>query len=394
MSNTDYQVGQLVNVEARLWAGINRPGGIGRITKVDYCQHGYVETVDVKYIVGSGSDTKVDLEFIQPHKELERTSRSRRGRDLFSASPARATTTTTPAEHTEHGTNTKRRKVSPSPGRGLGTSKTTSRTKNKTKSLQQLTAKSASRVTKIVPDDLPTITRASTVRMTLGSELPQVTINKVSTSKPPVPFVIIPQNPQNVSPLYEGIASSKNENKNTNNCKDRDRPVASKKFTDTTVAARPSQFIKRPVEAKNPEGPSHESQSQARVLNLPATVEMKTKFAACKSPLRQFKLPLAASRRVPLRQVFDNDMNIRQTFVNDVVGESSMTKAPAVATDTVVNQEYVSRIVRVCVFRSKLSRPSFVSHTQCLAFRSTNMADASVCSTHPYDNFFKLTAIR
>jgi hypothetical protein len=334
MSNADYQVGQWVNVEARLWAGINRPGGIGRITKIDYCQHGYAETVDVKYILGSGSDTKVDIEFIQPHKELERTSRSRRGRDLFSASPARGTTTT-PPEHTQQAANTKRRKVSPSPGRGLRTSKTTSRTKNKTK-----TAKSTSGGTKIVPDDLPTITKASTVRMTVGSELPEATVNNVSTTKPPVPFVIIPQIPQNVSPLFRRMVSPKKENKNTTNDKDGDPPVASKKkVADTTSAARPAQLIKRPVEAKHPAGLSHESQSQARVLNLPATAEMKSKFAARRSPIRQFKLPLAASRRVPLRQVFDNDMNIRQTFVNDVVGESNMTKTPAVATDTVENQE-------------------------------------------------------
>mmetsp|Transcript_18473 Transcript_18473/g.23249 ORF Transcript_18473/g.23249 Transcript_18473/m.23249 type:complete len:380 (+) Transcript_18473:136-1275(+) len=57
-----FDIGTLVNVQSRTWAGINKPGGVGRVTAFsnDDC------TVDVKYVLGGG-EKGVDLEFVQQH---------------------------------------------------------------------------------------------------------------------------------------------------------------------------------------------------------------------------------------------------------------------------------------------------------------------------------------
>ncbi len=58
-----FDIGTLVNVQSRTWAGINKPGGVGRVTSFnnDDC------TVDVKYVLGGG-EKGIDLEFVQEHK--------------------------------------------------------------------------------------------------------------------------------------------------------------------------------------------------------------------------------------------------------------------------------------------------------------------------------------
>lgn len=81
---------QLVCIEGRTWAGSNRPGGVGRIVNIHYTE-GFAESIDVKYVVGGMSDTRVDLQFVKPHEDLGRQSRSRRGREFFKASPAKRT---------------------------------------------------------------------------------------------------------------------------------------------------------------------------------------------------------------------------------------------------------------------------------------------------------------
>ena len=337
MTNTEYHIGQLVNVEARLWAGINRQGGVARIIKIDRCQYGYVETVDVKYIVGPGCDTKVDLDFIQPHEDLERTSRSRRGRDMYRASPAKATTTPRPSDNSNQTKTTKRRKVSPSPGR------------------HALASANAPDV-----NDLPTPTKASTVRMTLGSEQP--TLSKLSSHKPPVPYIIVSSDPPNVSPLPSHIPqhsysvkkrdSRENETQRPAQAKAETKPATNNSTTmissgpskkRTQSSTNPSRTSKQKANDENVQPrtcvvtrpsaaePSDSQPSQVIVRKRPATAEMKQKLATTKSPLLHFKLPLASSRRVPLRQVFDHDMNVRQTFVNDIVGETKSASVPEVA---------------------------------------------------------------
>jgi hypothetical protein len=64
-SSDDFPVGTIVNVEARTWAGINKPGGVGRITKVN--NDG---TFDVAYVLG-GKECHVDETFISKDEEIE-----------------------------------------------------------------------------------------------------------------------------------------------------------------------------------------------------------------------------------------------------------------------------------------------------------------------------------
>lgn len=87
VSSVEWEVGQLVRVDSRTTPGINREGGVGRITKVHY-DKGYIMSVDVKYLLG-GSELQLDLAFVHVHAEIERASRSRRGRDFYKAAPAK-----------------------------------------------------------------------------------------------------------------------------------------------------------------------------------------------------------------------------------------------------------------------------------------------------------------
>ena len=60
--------GKLVNVISRTWPGINKPGGVGKITKI-YTEESsqLIKCVDVKYIVHGGTDKFIPSEFIEPH---------------------------------------------------------------------------------------------------------------------------------------------------------------------------------------------------------------------------------------------------------------------------------------------------------------------------------------
>ena len=69
--------GKLVNVISRTWPGINKPGGIGKITKI-YTEEStqLVKCVDVKYIVHGGTDKIIPIEFIEPHEDDGNRKRS------------------------------------------------------------------------------------------------------------------------------------------------------------------------------------------------------------------------------------------------------------------------------------------------------------------------------
>jgi hypothetical protein len=80
-SSTRFQpkVGALVSVASRTWPGINKPGGVGKISAI-IIQDG--ETlVDIEYVLG-GKEKAVDLEFVKEHSFDEenhgRPARSRR----------------------------------------------------------------------------------------------------------------------------------------------------------------------------------------------------------------------------------------------------------------------------------------------------------------------------
>ena len=68
-------VGTIVQVQARLWAGINKPGGVARITKVHPSDDG--TKCNVHYVLG-GQEKDVDAIFIAPHEDGQDVFKSRK----------------------------------------------------------------------------------------------------------------------------------------------------------------------------------------------------------------------------------------------------------------------------------------------------------------------------
>ena len=89
-----YKVGDLVVVEPRLWPGINKPGGVGRIQKCN----GKKKTVNVRYILG-GIDKDIDLEYVQPEKQHENgeTRSSKKSREKKRGSDGESSTPSSPS---------------------------------------------------------------------------------------------------------------------------------------------------------------------------------------------------------------------------------------------------------------------------------------------------------
>lgn len=73
--NLDYPIiiNAVVQVEPRTWPGINKPGGIAKVTKCHYkCDDDVVVThVDVSYIVGRGREKMVPLEYVVPAPQYD-----------------------------------------------------------------------------------------------------------------------------------------------------------------------------------------------------------------------------------------------------------------------------------------------------------------------------------
>eukprot|EP00518_Triparma_eleuthera_P001483 CAMPEP_0182453950 /NCGR_PEP_ID=MMETSP1319-20130603/788_1 /TAXON_ID=172717 /ORGANISM="Bolidomonas pacifica, Strain RCC208" /LENGTH=136 /DNA_ID=CAMNT_0024651911 /DNA_START=25 /DNA_END=431 /DNA_ORIENTATION=+ len=62
------QLGDLVVVQPRTWPGINKPGGVGKLTALTSTD------CTVKYVLG-GSDTCIPLSFVSPQTTLQKRSR-------------------------------------------------------------------------------------------------------------------------------------------------------------------------------------------------------------------------------------------------------------------------------------------------------------------------------
>ncbi|KAL3941487.1 MAG: hypothetical protein SGARI_000585 [Bacillariaceae sp.] len=69
-SLSNFPVGTIVNVEARTWAGINKHGGVGRITKINTDG-----TFSVAYVLG-GKESKVEEVFLTKSEELEEAEKA------------------------------------------------------------------------------------------------------------------------------------------------------------------------------------------------------------------------------------------------------------------------------------------------------------------------------
>mmetsp|Transcript_4395 Transcript_4395/g.5081 ORF Transcript_4395/g.5081 Transcript_4395/m.5081 type:complete len:371 (-) Transcript_4395:389-1501(-) len=276
--DSNFESGQLVIVEPRTWAGINRPGGVGRISEVDLCPFGYVETVSVKYVVGGGHDTKIDLQFVRNHDEfLTRTSRSRRGRSFYKASPANGSLT-----YQKHRT------------------KYNSSKKVKNERSQNFSFP-ISPLCEEKQEEVLTMTKTSTSKAKatlLTSQLGAMSNKKEVISKPPVPVIFLNQTMDCISPLAMPLAVSNTfvhqNNQSTPKVKENQHSIV-KRLTLSSLS---------PTKSKNAE--------RAR---------KKAKYICAQLDLVRKTSNISAAR-IPLKQVFDNDMEKAQIFVNNLVGNS------------------------------------------------------------------------
>ena len=70
-----FNVGETVNIVARTWPGINKPGGIARVTSIHV--DGHSTTYDVRYVLG-GTERGIDEAFISTVREEKRSARTSR----------------------------------------------------------------------------------------------------------------------------------------------------------------------------------------------------------------------------------------------------------------------------------------------------------------------------
>ena len=93
MPSASFTLGQLVNVASRTTPGINKPGGVGKVTNIS--NEDGVMRVDVEYVLG-GKEKFIELEFVADHCFNEenhgRSSRVRRSRVI--EEPVKPVTTT------------------------------------------------------------------------------------------------------------------------------------------------------------------------------------------------------------------------------------------------------------------------------------------------------------
>ena len=77
ISPSDLIIGQLVDIEARTWSFINKPGGAAKITHIHYDANHVARSVDVVYSLG-GRESNLELTYVKMYVEVARNSRSRK----------------------------------------------------------------------------------------------------------------------------------------------------------------------------------------------------------------------------------------------------------------------------------------------------------------------------
>lgn len=311
---SSWTLGQLVSVEPRTWAGINRPGGAGKIIKIHYTSESFVESVDVKYILG-GVDTQLDLDFVSPHEELKRQGRSRRGRDLYRASPAKA-------------------------AKRVARSSSANAKKNKTKETTIISEQGHESDVKNSPIDAPSDERNAPPPVVLTAVKPKVRSVPIST------IAFSSANPD-VSPLPDTPKEMSNA---------RRKKLAAKKATSRkalelnskTPAAAVKEGTKNPkMKRDRTSQPLREGKATTvatkgkakpkQLLHQSKTSSTLKATSRLSKDLKTHSLPprkenpggkakstgLASSathERVPLQDVYKNHLDRASDFVNDIVG--------------------------------------------------------------------------
>ena len=70
-NNDTITVGRLVEVQSRTWPGINKPGGVARVTNVHYDDDLALSHIDVQYILGNTKEKEVPVDYVRLAPEYE-----------------------------------------------------------------------------------------------------------------------------------------------------------------------------------------------------------------------------------------------------------------------------------------------------------------------------------
>jgi len=310
-SASKWSMGQLVNVKPRTWAGINRPGGVGKITKLHY-SNGFVESLDVKYLVGSGNDAKLDLDFVEAYEPLEATGRSRRGRDLYTASPAKRGVSPDDADRPAKKAKKKSNANSKQSGDKVQKSKAVPKVGDENADPKK--PKAVQRKLKPNKTDKKTATLSEVA-------------NK-EQKRPPATHVIVKKNCP-VSPLAITPAELRNQQKKSS--KACSKKVSSKSRT-LPSSAKPTAVTKSSSEAETQgfviKKASRPTNSSSHKKIAPISLAAKCEQVA---PMNEKKLPALKKKtqvqmnRVPLKRVYDAQVDRANSFVEGLVGKPKAT---------------------------------------------------------------------
>eukprot|EP00505_MAST-04D_sp_SCG-Rhode-Island_P001823 Stramenopile-MAST_4_protein_1823 len=73
-----FSLSEFVVVQSRTWPGVNKPGGVGQILKIDYAKR----QVEVKYVLG-GREKGVSIEYCTPKDQVQEQKRESIKTDFF-----------------------------------------------------------------------------------------------------------------------------------------------------------------------------------------------------------------------------------------------------------------------------------------------------------------------
>ena len=311
---SQWSVGQLVNVKPRTWAGINRPGGVGKITKLHY-SNGFVESLDVKYIVGCGTDTMLDLDFVLAYEPLESNGRSRHGREFYTASPAKrseaADDSVRPLKKAKKQQNTEKgeeHKAPPKPDENTDP-KTISRPKTTSIRRKQDDIKKA---IKMVKKAAPTKS--------------DVTKKKEERPRLPATHVLVSKKMCTVSPLGEDSPGElRNQQKKSTKFSRPSAEKPSSKSDGASSSAGPA-VVTQSNEGKEKFVLKKASlpKEMAKYSAVPVSLAAKCKEAAPRKILVHPKKKVQA-KRLPLKRVYESQVKIADDFCGGIVGKPKAT---------------------------------------------------------------------
>jgi hypothetical protein len=281
---------------------INKPGGCAKITKIHYDAGSTVEGLDVKYVVSGGVEKNIDPAIVSAFETLQRGGRKRRGRDFL----------------LDQAKDAKQKLVKSSK-------------KNKTKKTK-------------APSPQPT--SPSTPTTSPGQQRKQQQQPK-ATKVTPIPSYVIANQIMDVSPLDRNCNPSTEQSKQplarrglfettnvppatavrTKEEKQAAAAVASYLFNSSSEEKRKSIIksanLKPPAVYETPATNNNDNNHRkANRMPLHTTTSMRASVAKLQLPRPQPKTA-ANSKSVPLRRVFQKEVQKAREFIDTVMGARS-----------------------------------------------------------------------